>query len=302
WETVVKMALIGRDLMVGNEKLAEMGYAEEAMGHNALVSGFQGQRQWTDHLPNGDYMETILNSSFDWNGKRAPYIMATENDNNNGISMLFNYLLTNTAQIFAEVRTSWSPESVERVTGHQLEAIAQHGLIHLKNSGESTLDGTGQQTQDGKPAIKPFWGVTGEEVDLMMENTTFHPADKQYFRGGGFSTKYLTKGNMPMTMTRINIVKGLGPVLQIAEGYSVDLPEDVHNTIDNRTDPTWPTTWFAPILTGKGAFKDVYSVMDFWGSNHGAISYGHIGADLLTLASMLRMPVNMHNVDSSRIF
>lgn len=302
WETVVKMALIGRDLMVGNEKLAEMGYAEEAMGHNALVSGFQGQRQWTDHFPNGDYMETILNSSFDWNGKRAPYIMATENDNNNGISMLFNYLLTNTAQIFADVRTYWSPESVERVTGHQLEGIAKHGLIHLKNSGASTLDGTGQQTKDGKPAIKPFWEVTDEEVDLMMENTTFHPADKQYFRGGGFSTKYLTKGNMPMTMTRINIVKGLGPVLQIAEGYSVDLPEDVHNTIDNRTDPTWPTTWFAPILTGKGAFKDVYSVMDFWGSNHGAISYGHIGADLLTLASMLRMPVNMHNVDSSRIF
>jgi len=302
WETVVKMALIGRDLMVGNEKLAEMGYDEEAMGHNALVSGFQGQRQWTDHFPNGDYMETMLNSSFDWNGKRAPYIMATENDNNNGISMLFNYLLTNTAQIFADVRTYWSPESVERVTGHELEGIAKNGLIHLKNSGASTLDGTGQQTKDGKPAIKPFWEVTDEEVDLMMENTTFHPADKQYFRGGGFSTKYLTKGNMPMTMTRINIVKGLGPVLQIAEGYSVDLPEDVHNTIDNRTDPTWPTTWFAPILTGEGAFKDVYSVMDFWGSNHGAISYGHIGADLLTLASMLRMPVNMHNVDSSRIF
>lgn len=302
WETVVKMALIGRDLMVGNEKLAEMGYDEEAMGHNALVSGFQGQRQWTDHFPNGDYMETMLNTTFDWNGKRAPYIMATENDNNNGISMLFNYLLTNTAQIFADVRTYWSPESVERVTGHKLEGAAGNGLIHLKNSGASALDGTGQQTKNGKPAMKPFWEVTDEEVDLMMENTTFHPADKQYFRGGGFSTKYLTKGNMPMTMSRINIVKGLGPVLQIAEGYSVELPEDVHHTIDDRTDPTWPTTWFAPNLTGEGAFKDVYSVMDFWGSNHGAISYGHIGADLLTLASMLRIPVNMHNVDSSRVF
>lgn len=302
WDTVVKMALIGRDLMVGNDKLSELGFDEEAMGHNAIVAGFQGQRQWTDHFPNGDYMETMLNSSFDWNGKRAPYIMATENDNNNGVSMLFNYLLTNTAQIFADVRTYWSPESVKRITGHELEGRAKHGLIHLKNSGASTLDGTGQQTENGKPVIKPFWEVTDEEVDLMMENTEFHPADKLYFRGGGFSTRYLTKGEMPMTMTRLNIVKGLGPVLQIAEGYAVDLPEDVHETIDNRTDPTWPTTWFAPNLTGEGAFTDVYSVMDFWGSNHGAISYGHIGADLLTLASMLRIPVNMHNVDSSKVF
>lgn len=301
WETVVKMALIGRDLMVGNERLSEMGYEEESMGHNAIVSGFQGQRQWTDYFPNGDYMETILNSSFDWNGRRAPYIMATENDNNNGISMLFNYLLTNTPQIFADVRTYWSPESVKRVTGHELSGLAKHGLIHLKNSGASALDGTGVQMKDNKPVIKPFWEVTDEEVDLMMESTEFHPADKQYFRGGGFSTRYLTKGGMPMTMTRLNIVKGLGPVLQIAEGYSVDLPQDVHETIDNRTDPTWPTTWFAPNLTGEGAFKDVYSVMDLWGSNHGAISYGHIGADLLTLAAMLRIPVNMHNVDSSLV-
>src|SRR5690625_226605 len=301
-ETVVKMALIGRDLMVGNEKLAEMGYDEEAMGHNAIVSGFQGQRQWTDHFPNGDYMETMLNSTFDWNGRRAPYIMATENDNNNGVSMLFNYLLTNTPQIFADVRTYWSPESVKRVTGHELEGRSKNGLIHLKNSGASALDGIGIQTKDGKPAMKPFWEVTDEEVDLMMENTEFHPADKQYFRGGGFSTRYLTRGGMPMTMSRINIVKGLGPVLQIAQGYSVDLPHDVHETIDNRTDPTWPTTWFAPNLTGEGAFKDVYSVMDFWGSNHGAISYGHIGSDLLTLASMLRIPVNMHNVDESEVF
>jgi len=301
-ETVVKMALIGRDLMVGNEKLAEMGYDEEAMGHNAIVSGFQGQRQWTDHFPNGDYMETMLNSTFDWNGRRAPYIMATENDNNNGVSMLFNYLLTNTPQIFADVRTYWSPESVKRVTGHELEGRSKNGLIHLKNSGASALDGIGIQTKDGKPAMKPFWEVTDEEVDLMMEHTEFHPADKQYFRGGGFSTRYLTRGGMPMTMSRINIVKGLGPVLQIAQGYSVDLPHDVHETIDNRTDPTWPTTWFAPNLTGEGAFKDVYSVMDFWGSNHGAISYGHIGSDLLTLASMLRIPVNMHNVDESEVF
>lgn len=302
WKYVVKMALIGRDLMVGNEKLAEMGYDEEADGHNAILSGFQGQRQWTDHYPNGDFMETMLNSSFDWNGKRAPYVMATENDNNNGVSMLFNYLLTSTAQIFADVRTYWSPEAVERVTGHTLEGQAENGLIHLKNSGSTALDGTGQQTKDGKPVIKPFWEVTDEEVNAMMENTTFHPADKSYFRGGGFSTKFATKGGMPMTMTRLNIVKGLGPVLQIAEGYSVELPEEVHETIDSRTDPTWPTTWFAPKLTGEGAFKNVYDVMDNWGSNHGGISYGHIGADLLTLASMLRIPVNMHNVDDANIF
>ena len=302
WEFIVKMALIGRDLMVGNEKLSEMGYEEEACGHNAIVSGFQGQRQWTDHFPNGDFMETILNSSFDWNGKRAPYIMATENDNNNGVAMLFNYLLTNTPQIFADVRTYWSPEAVERVTGYKLEGKAEHGLIHLKNSGASALDGTGQQTKDGKPVMKPFWKITDEEVKDMLENTEFCPADKAYFRGGGYSTKYLTKGNMPITMTRINIVKGLGPVLQIAEGYSVELPDDVHQVIDNRTDATWPTTWFAPRLTGEGAFKSVYDVMGNWGANHGAISYGHIGADLITLAAMLRIPVNMHNVESSKIF
>ncbi|WP_164215262.1 L-fucose isomerase [Virgibacillus sp. YIM 98842] len=302
WETVVKMALIGRDLMAGNKKLAEMGYEEEALGHDAILSGFQGQRQWTDHFPNGDYMETMLNSSFDWNGRRAPYVMATENDNNNGVAMLFNYLLTNTSQIFADVRTYWSPEAVKRVTGYELTGKAANGLIHLKNSGASALDGTGEQTKDGKPAIKPFWEVTDEEVDKMMENTTFHPADKQYFRGGGFSTRFHTKDNMPLTMTRLNMVKGLGPVLQIAEGYSVQLPEEVYEKIDRRTDPSWPTTWFAPILTGEGAFKTAYDVMDFWGSNHGAISYGHIGADLLTLASMLRIPVNMHNIDESRVF
>lgn len=302
WEIVVKMALIARDLMVGNPELSALGYDEEAMGHHAIVAGFQGQRQWTDHFPNGDYMETMLNSTFDWNGKRAPYMLATENDNNNGVSMLFNYLLTNTAQIFADVRTYWSPESIERVTGYTLEGKAADGIIHLKNSGASALDGNGEQEIDGKPAMKPFWEVTDDEVQKMLDQTTFHPADKQYFRGGGFSTKYLTKGGMPMTMTRLNIVKGLGPVLQIAEGYSVDLPEEVHEKIDNRTDATWPTTWFAPNLTGKGAFKDVYSVMDYWGSNHGAISYGHIGADLLTLASMLRIPVNMHNVDEKDIF
>ena len=302
WETVVKMTIIARDLMVGNPRLAELGYEEEAQGHQAIVSGFQGQRQWTDHFPNGDFLEAVLNSSFDWNGIRAPYLVATENDSLNGVAMLFGYLLTNTAQIFADVRTYWSPSSVERVTGYKLEGHAANGILHLLNSGSAALDGTGQQEIAGKPAMKPFWEITEEEAAKCLDATLWRPASVEYFRGGGFSSDFLTRGGMPMTMSRLNIVKGLGPVLQIAEGYSVELPDHVHDALDQRTDPTWPTTWFAPILTGKGAFRDVYSVMDHWGANHGAISYGHIGADLITLASMLRIPVNMHNVSDERIF
>ncbi|MBM6995035.1 L-fucose isomerase [Paenibacillus sp. DXFW5] len=302
WETVVKMTLITRDLMIGNPRLAELGYEEEAQGHHAIASGFQGQRQWTDHFPNGDFMETMLNSSFDWNGTRAPYLLATENDSLNGVGMLFGYLLTNTAQIFADVRTYWSPASVERVTGHKLEGRAAGGLLHLINSGSAALDGTGEQMKDGAPIIKPFWEISDEEVDRMLQATQFRPASLEYFRGGGFSTDYLTRGGMPMTMTRLNLVKGLGPVLQIAEGYSVDLPEQVHDTLDKRTDPTWPSTWFAPNLTGSGAFASVYDVMDHWGANHGVISYGHIGADLITLASILRIPVSMHNVPKEKVF
>ncbi|AIQ54375.1 L-fucose isomerase [Paenibacillus sp. FSL R7-0331] len=302
WETCVKMTLIARDLMIGNPRLAELGFEEEANGHNAIVGGFQGQRQWTDHFPNGDFMETILNSSFDWNGRRAPYIVATENDSLNGVTMLFNYLLTNTAQIFADVRTFWSPAAIERVTGYKLEGEAAHGLLHLINSGSAALDGTGQQSVDGKPAIKPFWEITDEEAERCIAETQFRPASQEYFRGGGFSTDYLTKGGMPVTMARLNLVKGLGPVLQLVEGYTVELPEEVHKTLDERTDPTWPTTWFAPKLTDQGSFKTVYDVMNNWGANHGAISYGHIGADLITLASILRIPVSMHNVEESRIF
>ncbi|MEX1031074.1 MAG: L-fucose isomerase [Paenibacillaceae bacterium] len=302
WETVVKMTMIARDLMIGNPKLAELGFGEEAAGHRALISGFQGQRQWTDHYPNGDFLEAILNSSFDWNGIRAPYMVATENDSLNGTVMLFGYLLTNTAQIFADVRTFWSPESVERVTGYKLEGAAANGVIHLINSGSASLDGSGQQTKDGKPAMKPHWEITADEVQKCLDATSWRPSSLGYFPGGGYSSDFLTRGGMPMTMSRINIVKGLGPVLQIAEGYSVDLPDHVHDTLDQRTDPTWPTTWFAPILTGEGAFHSVYEVMDNWGANHGSISFGHIGADLITLASMLRIPVNMHNVADSRLF
>lgn len=302
WETCVKMTLIARDLMIGNPVLAELGFAEEANGHNAIVGGFQGQRQWTDHFPNGDFMETMLNSSFDWNGKRAPYLVATENDSLNGVTMLFNYLLTNTAQIFADVRTFWSPDAVKRVTGHQLEGEAAHGILHLINSGSAALDGTGEQRIEGKPAIKPFWEITDEEAKACLSNTQFRPASQEYFRGGGFSTDYLTQGGMPVTMARLNLVKGLGPVLQLVEGHTVELPEEVHHTLDQRTDPTWPTTWFAPKLTNSGSFQSVYDVMNNWGANHGAISYGHIGADLITLASILRIPVSMHNVEESRIF
>jgi L-fucose isomerase len=302
WETIVKMVIISRDLMIGNPKLAELGFIEESMGHNALVAGFQGQRHWTDHLPNGDFLETILNSSFDWNGIRQPFIVATENDSLNGVAMMFGNLLTNTAQIFSDVRTYWSPEAVKRVTGKVLKGKASKGIIHLINSGSSTLDGTGQQRSNSKPAMKPFWEITENEVEKCLAATKWCPAEKEYFRGGGFSSQFLTEGGMPVTMSRVNLVKDLGPVLQIAEGYTVSLPADVDYKLQRRTSPTWPTTWFAPILNGKGAFKDVYSVMANWGANHGAISYGHIGDKLITLASMLRIPVNMHNVPEERIF
>lgn len=302
WEFVVKMTMIIRDLMIGNPRLRELGFGEEALGHNAIASGFQGQRQWTDFMPNGDFAEAILNTSFDWNGIREAFIVATENDSLNGVAMLFGKLLTNTAQVFADVRTYWSPEAVERVTGYKLEGLAANGLIHLINSGSAALDGSGQQTVDGKPGMKPFWEITDEEVQKTLEATTWYPADCGYFRGGGFSSKFITKGGMPVTMARINIVKGLGPVLQLAEGWTVEIPAEVHKTLDDRTNKTWPTTWFAPRLTGEGNFADVYSVMNNWGANHGAFSYGHIGADLITLASILRIPVCMHNVELSKIF
>jgi L-fucose isomerase len=302
WEFVVKMAMIARDLMVGNPRLAELGYGEEALGHNAIASGFQGQRQWTDHFPNGDFLEAILNSSFDWNGIREPFVVATENDCLNGVTMLFGHLLTNTAQIFADVRTYWSPAAVKRVTGYELAGRAEGGIIHLINSGAATLDATGQMTIDGQPAMKPFWAITPEDAEKCLDVTKWYPASVGYFKGGGFSSGFLTRGEMPVTMSRVNLVKGLGPVLQIAEGYTVDLPEDVYNTLNARTDPTWPTHWFAPNVTGSGPFRDVYSVMYNWGANHGAVSYGHIGADLITLASMLRIPVYMHNVPEEMIF
>ena len=302
WERSIKMALISRDLMIGNEKLKEKGFEEEANGRNALIAGFQGQRQWTDYFPNGDFMETILNSSFDWNGKRAPYLLATENDSLNGVTMAMGHLLTNTAQIFADVRTYWSPEAVERVTGKKLTGRAENGFIHLINSGSAALDGAGRQKIDGKPAIKPFWEITDEEVKETLENVQWRPASTEYFRGGGYSTDFTTKGDMPVTIARLNYVKGLGPVLQIAEGHTIELEDDMHDTLDLRTDPTWPTTWFVPNLTGEGAFTDVYSVMNNWGANHCVASYGHIGADLIALASILRIPVNMHNVKASSIF
>ena len=303
WEFVIKMAIIVRDLMVGNPKLKELGFGEEALGHNAIAAGFQGQRQWTDFYPNGDFAEAILNSSFDWTGVRAPYMLATENDALNGTVMLFSYLLTNTAQIFADVRTYWSPDAVERVTGKKLEGLAANGMIHLINSGAATLDGSGQQSdKEGNPAMKAFWDISEAEAKACLDATTWMPANREYFRGGGFSSKFLTKGGMPCTMARLNLIKGLGPVLQIAEGWTVDIDPAIHKILDDRTDKGWPTTWFVPRLTEDSNFKDVYSVMNNWGANHGAISYGHIGADIITLASMLRIPVSMHNVDKEDVF
>jgi L-fucose isomerase len=302
WETVVKMTLIARDLMVGNPRLGEEGFGEEALGRNAILGGFQGQRQWTDHSPNGDFTEAILNSSFDWDGVRAPYAFATENDSLNGASMLLGYLLTNTPQVFADVRTYWSPEAVRRVTGHTLDGRAAGGVIHLINSGSCTLDATGQMERDGQPAMKPYWEIDDEEARRCLEATTWYPSVTGYFRGGGFSSQFVTRGGMPATMCRINLVHGVGPVLQLAQGWTVDLPPEVHRTLDERTNPTWPTHWFVPEVTGEGAFRDVYSVMSSWGANHCAMSYGHIGPDLLSLASLLRIPVSMHNVASEKVF
>ncbi|MCI6723817.1 MAG: L-fucose isomerase [Bacteroidales bacterium] len=304
WEFTVKCMMIIRDLMEGSAKLKEMGYYEEALGHNAIVGGVQGQRQWTDYKPNFDFPESLMCTSFDWNGVREAKVLATENDFLNGISMLFGHLLTNRGVMFSDVRTYWSPEAVERVTGKRPKGGAANGFIHLINSGATTLDATGAMSDsDGRPTMKPHWDMTDADAEACLKATSWMPADRDYFRGGGYSSHFVTRGGMPMTMLRLNIVKGLGPVLQIAEGWSVELPEDMHDTLDKRTDPTWPTTWFAPRLDPtKDAFKDVYSVMNNWGANHGAITYGHIGADLITMAAMLRIPVCMHNIEDKDIF
>ncbi|MGN1048442.1 MAG: L-fucose isomerase [Eubacteriales bacterium] len=304
WEFVVKMMVIIKDLMNGNKNLPA-GCEEEMVGHNAIAAGFQGQRQWTDFYPNCDYPEALLNTSFDWNGAREPYILATENDTLNGLGMLFMKLLTCRAQMFADVRTYWSESSVKRVTGYELDGHAKEagGFIHLINSGACCLDANGEaRDKDGNRIIKPWYEVSEADQKAIIENTTWNYADLGYFRGGGYSSRFVTRGEMPMTMIRLNLVKGLGPMLQIAEGWSVDLPDDVTDTLWKRTDYTWPCTWFVPRVTGSGAFRSAYDVMNNWGANHGAISYGHIGADLITLCSMLRIPIAMHNVPEDKIF
>lgn len=302
WEKSVEMALIARDLMIGNPALSKAGFGEEALGHHAIVGGFQGQRQWTDHFPNGDFLEAILNSSFDWNGRRAPHLIATENDALNGVGMLFGHLLTNTAQIFADVRTYWSPEAVKRVAGAKPTGAAAGGFLHLINSGPAALDGAGRQKIGGKPAMKPFWEITDAEEKACLEATTWHPSITEYFPGGGWSTRFLTSGGMPCTIHRLNLVRGLGPVLQIAEGHTIELPAKMNQVLEERTNPTWPTTWFVPRTGGTGIFRDVYSVMNAWGANHCVLTYGHVGADLLALASQLRIPVSLHNVAPENIF
>ena len=303
WEFIAKMTLVVRDILYGNKKLDEMGWHEEALGKNAVAGGFQGQRQWTDWLPNADFTEAIMASSFDWNGPKAPTPFATENDTLNGTAMLLGTLVSSTAPCFHDVRTYWSPEACERVTGVRPDGIAQNGFIHLINSGATALDGTGaSRTADGSACMKPFWEMTQDDIKACLNATDWCRANYEYFRGGGFSSHFRCRAEMPVTMLRVNIVEGIGPVLQIAEGYTADLPDAIHNVIDKRTDPSWPTTWFVPNLTGQGAFKDVYSVMANWGANHGVTVYGHVGAELITLASMLRIPVNMHNVPEEKIF
>ena len=303
WEFIAKMTIVVRDILYGNKKLDDLGWHEEALGKNAVAGGFQGQRQWTDWLPNADFTEAIMASTFDWNGKKAPTPFATENDTLNGVAMMLGTLVTGTAPCFHDVRTYWSPEACERVTGKKPEGVVANGFIHLINSGATALDGSGASKNDkGEGCMKPYWEMTDADIKACLNATDWCRANYEYFRGGGFSSHFRCKAEMPVTMLRVNVVDGIGPVLQIAEGYTANLPDEIHTTIDKRTDPTWPTTWFAPRLTGKGAFKDVYSVMANWGANHGVTVYGHVGADLITLASMLRIPVNMHNVDENKIF
>lgn len=303
WEFIAKFTIIVNDILHGNEKLAQMGWREEALGRNAVCGGFQGQRMWTDWLPNADFTESILASSFDWYGKKAPFPFATENDTLNGISMMFATLLTNKAPCFHDVRTYWSSDAVKRVTGKELTGKAANGIIHLINSGATAMDCTGaSKDENGSAVMKKWWEMSDGDIKACLEATDWCRADYEYFRGGGFSSHFKTLAEMPLTMLRINLVDGVGPVMQIAEGYCVTLPDDVHDALDKRTDPTWPTTWFAPILTGENAFTDVYSVMANWGANHGVTVHGHVGADLITLASMLRIPVSMHNVSEDRIY
>ncbi|MEK7411890.1 MAG: L-fucose isomerase [Planctomycetota bacterium] len=298
----VQMTQIIRDLMVGNPRLAELGFGEEALGHDAIAGGFQGQRHWTDHMPNGDFAEAILNSSFDWDGPRSPYVVATENDSLNAVPMLFGRLLTNTAQVFADVRTYWSSAAVKRVTGHTLSGQAKNGIIHLINSGPAALDGIGAMKVKGKPAFKHHWDITPTDITDTMKQVTWCPAVDEYFRGGGFSTSYKTLGGIPVTMTRLSLVDGLGPILQVIEGWTVELPTKVHQTLDGRTNPTWPTTWFAPRLTATGPASSVYSIMAGWSANHCALAFGHVGGDFVTLAALLRIPVSMHNVTDENVF
>lgn len=303
WEFIAKMTIIVRDIMLGNPVLADMGYIEESNGRNAIFGGFQGQRQWTDYKPNADFTEAILNTTFDWNGKRPPFILATENDGLNGLAMLLLNLVTNRPAIFSDVRTYWSPDAVKRVADYEVTGKAANGFMHLINSGASALDGNGaSKDENGESVMKEWWNVTDADMQAMLEATKWAPANKGYFRGGGFSSQYVSKGEMPVTMVRVNLVDKLGPVIQIAEGYTVELPDKVNHALLDRTDPTWPSIWFAPLLTGEGAFTDVYSVMANWGANHGASVYGHVGADIITLASMLRIPVSMHNVPADKIY
>lgn len=303
WEFIVKMTLIMRDILYGNSKLDELGWHEEALGRNAIAGGFQGQRQWTDWLPNADFSEAILASTFDWNGRKAPTPFATENDTCNGITMMLGTLVTHSAPCFHDVRTYWSPDACERVTGKRPDGVAANGFIHLINSGATALDGSGaSKNEQGKGCMKPFWDMTDADIAACLDATDWCRADYEYFRGGGFSSHFRCRAEMPVTMLRFNIVEGIGPVLQLAEGYTADLPDEIHGIIDRRTDPTWPTTWFCPRLTGENAFSDVYSVMANWGANHGVTVYGYVGADLITLASMLRIPVTMHNVSLDALF
>ncbi len=303
WDFVTKMTLILRDIMLGNPELDKIGWHEEALGRNGILGGFQGQRMWTDFRPNGDFSEAILNSSFDWNGKKEPLIVATENDGCNGLAMLFAKLLTGRAAAFADVRTYWSPEAVERITGERPSGAAANGFIHLLNSGAAALDATGVcKDAEGNPVMKRWWDVDEKDIDAMLGATRWCSANRGYFRGGGYSSSFSTEAEMPVTLIRVNNIDGIGYVLQFAEGQTVVLPERMNQVLLDRTDRTWPSTWFVPRLNETNAFSSVYNVMANWGANHGAFVYGHIGKDLITFASMLRIPVSLHNLSDGELY
>lgn len=312
----LRMTIIVRDLMIGNPKLAssKVGKAqgfkanvERAQGANAIMAGTQGQRQWTDLYPNFDVTESILNSSFDWNGFRAPFVVATENDSKNGIGMLAANLVSGgMSQLFADIRTNWTPESVKKATGKDISRIAPQGFIDKRNSGAGALEyaldlfglvkgGAGMSVQDVAEAVRADANIQDRLIRDACAGTTYMTAALEYFPGDGLSSHFRTPGGIPMTAYRYNMI-GDELTCSVVEGATVELPRDVADCIGRITDRTWPETYWVP--RGMSSFEYMSRI----GPNHDGNSFGLIGADLLTLNAMLRVPVDMHNVPREDIF